>query len=284
MKTGVVDVGGGLRGIYAAGVFDYCLDAGIRFDVCIGVSAGSANIASYLAGQRGRNYQFYSEYSFRKKYMSFRNFVFKKSYIDMNYLYGTLSNSTGENPLDYPKIVRNPSEMLVVASNAQTGKPAYFNKNDLKQDNYSILKASCSIPFVCRPYEIEGIPYYDGALSDPVPVEKAFQYGCDKVVVILTKPEDFIRDPGKDEKFAKRIQKKYPVSAENLRQRAEKYNREVELAKQYRDQGRVLIIAPDDTCGVDTLTRDREALKCFYRKGYEDAQTIEEFLKLAGKK
>lgn len=26
MKTGIVDVGGGLRGIYAAGVFDWCLD------------------------------------------------------------------------------------------------------------------------------------------------------------------------------------------------------------------------------------------------------------------
>lgn len=251
MKTGVIDVGGGLRGIYAAGVFDYCLDAGIQFDVCIGVSAGSANVASYLAGQKGRNYQFYSEYSFRKEYMSLRNFVFKKSYIDMNYLYGTLSNSTGENPLDYPKIIRNPSEMLVVASNAQTGEAAYFNKNDLKQDNYSILKASCSIPFVCRPYEIEGVPYYDGALSDPVPVEKAFQCGCDKVVVILTKPEDFIRDPKKDVKFAKRIQKKYPVSAENLRQRAEKYN--------------------------------REALKSFYKKGYKDAQRIQEFLRQADK-
>ena len=70
MKTGVVDVGGGLRGIYAAGIFDYCMDEGIQFDICIGVSAGSANIASYLAGQRGRNYQFYSEYSFRKEYMS----------------------------------------------------------------------------------------------------------------------------------------------------------------------------------------------------------------------
>lgn len=53
MKTGVIDVGGGLRGIYAAGVFDYCIDAGIRYDLGIGVSAGSANIASYLAGQRG---------------------------------------------------------------------------------------------------------------------------------------------------------------------------------------------------------------------------------------
>lgn len=279
MKTGVVDVGGGLRGIYAAGVFDKCLDIGIKFDICIGVSAGSANIASYLAGQKERNYRFYSEYSFRKEYMSFRNFVFKKSYIDMDYLYGTLSNSTGENPLNYPEIIRNSSEMLVIASNAVTGEAAYFNKNDLEQDNYNILKASCSIPFVCRPYEIEGVPYYDGALSDPVPVEKAFQCGCDKVVVILTKPEDFIRNSKEDEKFARRIQKKYPVSAENLRQRADRYNREVGLAKQYRDEGRVLIIAPDDTCGVDTLTRDQKALRRLYKKGYKDAQVIQEFLK-----
>lgn len=52
MKIGIVDVGGGLRGIYAAGVLDYCMDQGIRFDVGIGVSAGSANLASYTAGQR----------------------------------------------------------------------------------------------------------------------------------------------------------------------------------------------------------------------------------------
>lgn len=53
MKTGIVDVGGGLRGIYAAGVFDWCLDQKILFDLCIGVSAGSANVVSYIAGQRG---------------------------------------------------------------------------------------------------------------------------------------------------------------------------------------------------------------------------------------
>ena len=67
MKTGIVDVGGGMRGIFAAGVFDYCMDQGICFDLVIGVSAGSANAASFLAGQRGRNYEFYTEYSFEKE-------------------------------------------------------------------------------------------------------------------------------------------------------------------------------------------------------------------------
>ncbi|WP_330656440.1 hypothetical protein [Acutalibacter muris] len=55
MKTGVIDVGGGLRGIYAVGVPDYCMDCGIQFDLGIGISAGSASLASFAAGQRGRN-------------------------------------------------------------------------------------------------------------------------------------------------------------------------------------------------------------------------------------
>ena len=68
-KIGVIDVGGGLRGIYAAGVFDWCLENGVKFDYGIGISAGSANLASYLSGQRGRNYLFYEEYSMRRPYM-----------------------------------------------------------------------------------------------------------------------------------------------------------------------------------------------------------------------
>ena len=66
---GIVDVGGGLRGIFGAGVLDYCMEEGIRFDYCIGVSAGSANVTSYAAHQPGRNYHYYIEYSFRKAYL-----------------------------------------------------------------------------------------------------------------------------------------------------------------------------------------------------------------------
>lgn len=50
------------------------------------------------------------------------------------------------------------------------------------------MKASCAIPFVCKPYEVEGIPYYDGALGDPVPIQKALELGCDRIVLVLTKP------------------------------------------------------------------------------------------------
>lgn len=277
MKTGVIDVGGGLRGIYATGIFDYCLDEGIVFDCCIGVSAGGANIVSYMAGQKRRNYPFYTEYPFRREYMSFRNFISKKSYIDMDYVYSTLSNSGGENPLDYQTLHESSQELFIVACNAQTGEAVYFTKEDMQQDDYNVLKASSSIPFVCRPYEIKGVLYYDGALGDPVPVRKAFEYGCDKVVVILSKPRDEVRSPKKDNILAGRIRKKYPAAAEKLQMRAQRYNSSVKLAKELEAQGKVLIVAPDDTCGVDTLTKDREAMMNLYEKGYRDAQAISKF-------
>lgn len=278
MKTGIVDVGGGMRGIYAAGVFDWCLDHDICFDLCVGVSAGSANAASYVAKQRGRNYRFYTEYSFRKQYMGIGRFLRKRSFVDLDYVYGTLSNSNGEAPLDYQKLMESSSEMLVVATNAETGEARYFDKSDMKQDCYDILKASSAIPFVCHPYSVEGTPYYDGALSDPIPIEKAFSLGCEKVVLIITKPRDVIRTSEKDEKLAARIRKRYPLTAEKLCKRAVRYNEDVGWAKQYEKEGKLLILAPDDICGMDTLTRDSEVMKRMYWKGIKDAERIKDFL------
>lgn len=278
-RTGVIDVGGGFRGIYASGVFDYCLEHHIYFDVGIGVSAGSANMASYTAGQNRRNFVFYTEYGPRKEYASVGNFLRKGTFIDLDYVYGTLSNSDGEYPLDYAAMIKNPMQMLVVATVAVSGKAKYFSKKDITQDNYDICKASSAIPLVCKPYSVNGIAYYDGALSDPVPVQKAFDMGCEQVVVILTKPADEVRVPGNDLKLARGIQRKYPVAAERLRQRADTYNSGVALAKEYAKHGKVLIVAPDDTCGVNTLTRDPVLLKRLYEKGYSDGRIIETFLK-----
>lgn len=279
MKTAVIDLGGGMRGIYAAGVLDRCIDEGINFDTGIGVSAGSANIASYLAGQRGRNFVFYTEYTARKQYMSARNFIFRGSYIDLDYVYGTLSNSDGENPLDYEAMNSNPTQLYVVATNALTGEAKYFDKSDISQNNYDIFKASSAIPVVCRPYVIGGVPYYDGAVSDPVPVKKAFDMGCEKVVLILTKPRATMRSPEKDIKLSHFIRKKYPHAAEGLARRAENYNAGVELAKRYEEEGKLLIVAPENTYGMDTLTRDKSAMTNFYNMGISDGAAIADFLK-----
>lgn len=279
MKIGIVDVGGGLRGIYAAGVLDYCMDHGIQFDLGIGVSAGSANITSYCAHQRGRNYQFYTDYAFRKEYMSLENFLSQRSYVDLDYVYSTLSCGDGENPLDYAALRDNPMEYYVVATEAETGLPKYFDKSDIRQDDYNIMKASSAIPFICRPYSVGGTAYYDGALSDPVPVEKAFQLGCDRVVLLLTRPENYLRNSRKDERLATCIRHAYPAAAKSLCQRARRYNESVALARLKARHGKVLVVAPKDTFGVDTLTRDREALDKLYQEGYTDGTAITEFVK-----
>ncbi|HIQ86453.1 MAG TPA: patatin family protein [Candidatus Scatomorpha gallistercoris] len=278
MKTGIVDVGGGLRGIYAAGVLDYCMDKGIRFDLGIGVSAGSANLISYAAGQRGRNYRFYMDYSQRREYMGVGDFLKSGSYINMDYMYSELSNAGGEDPLDYPAVRDNPMELYVVAADAETGEAHYFSKDDIAQDNYDILKASSSIPFVCRPYPVQGRLYYDGALGDPVPVDKALELGCDRVVVLLTKPAGIPRSPSRDEKYAAGIQRKYPAAAHALRQRASRYNAGVFRAQRLEIEGKALVVSPDDTCGVDTLTRDRAALESLYEKGFNDGAKVVEFM------
>lgn len=277
-KIGVVDVGGGYRGIYAAGVLDYCLDEGINFDLGIGVSAGSSNLISYVAGQVRRNYRFYTEYGLRKEYAGVKNFITKKTFIDLDYAGSTLSNSDGEYPLDYLAMVQNPMELYIVATDAKTGRVHYFSKEDMSQDHYDVMKASCALPAVCHPYPVDGVEYFDGALTDPVPVRKAFDLGCDKVIVLLTKPETEIRTSDRDERIAHLIQRHYPEAADSLRLHAKRYNDGVALAQQYAAEGKVLIVAPDDTCGVSTLTRDPELLKTLYRKGYEDAEKIKSFL------
>ena len=140
----VIDVGGGLRGIYAAGVFDTCMEQDVQFDTCFGISAGSANAVSYMAGQKGRNYKFYTEYAFRKQYMSLGNLVKSGSYLDLDYIYGTLSNSGGEYPLDYRAMKASGKQLYVVATNAFSGRPVYFTLDDMSQDDYGDRQAvSC---------------------------------------------------------------------------------------------------------------------------------------------
>ena len=156
MTTGIVDVGGGMRGIYAAGILDRCMEEGIHFDCCIGVSAGSANLASYLAGQKGRNYRFYMDYAFRKEYMGMHHWAETGSYINFEYIYETLSGTGGEDPLDYDTLMKDPAEFLIVASDAETGLPRYFRKREMGRDDYRACMASSCVPAIDRPVEVEG--------------------------------------------------------------------------------------------------------------------------------
>lgn len=277
-KTAMIDVGGGFRAIFGAGVMDRMLEDGVNVDHCYGVSAGSANMVSFIAGQKGRNHKFYTEYAFRKEYASLDSYVKNHNYANLDYVYSTLSNHDGEYPVDFEAFEANPTEFTVVACNAEDGSTKYFDKSDVSFDNFDIMKASSAVPVACEPYVIDGVPYFDGGIADPIPVQKALDDGCDRVVVVLTRMRDVLREQKKDIAPARLLKHSYPAAAERLLNRYKTYNDEVALAGQYEKDGRVLIIAPESLYGLNTLSKSYEGLERMYRAGYAAAEPIARFL------
>ena len=252
--TGYIDVGGGLRAVYGTGVLDFCLDRKIDFPYLIGVSAGSGNIISYLARQKGRSLKFYTDFAFRKEYMSFHNFLKSGSYIDLDYIYSYLSNE------------------------AESGNPAYFTKSDVAKNSYDVFKTSSCIPVVNKAYPFGGKIYYDGGLSDPIPIKKAFSDGCDKVVICLTRPLNYRKKRRLTQKMCDRALSEYPETAKTLFMSADKYNEDIEYIQKLQEEGKVLIIAPRTCFGVETLSRKRKSIEQLYELGYNDAEKFIGFL------
>ena len=279
MKTAVIDVGGGMRDVYGAGVFDYCLEQGISFDVCYGISAGSANLSSFLAGQHGRNYRFYMEYAFREEYMSWKQFFHTGNFVNFDYIYGDLSGQDGEYPLDFEAMKRSGSEFVIVATDAQTGRPKYFTMDDMEQDRYDPIKASSCVPVLDKPYPIGDGAYFDGGITDPIPIRRALKEGCDKIVLVLTRPRDYFREAKNDLWLARLLLPSYPNAAKALFRRSGYYNRSLSICTRLEEEGKVLIVAPDSIEGMSTLSKDREVMEQLYQKGYQDAAAIPEFLK-----
>lgn len=276
-KIGLIDVGGGMRGAYPAGVLEYAMENDIKFDVCIGVSAGAMNLSSFLACQKGRNIRFYTKHPFTGEYMNPENVQKKGCLIDLDYFYKVLSNEGGEDPLDYDALINNPSDFVIVATDAVTGEPVYFTKDDLPRNDYSAMIASSAIPAMCKPGIVGGRFYYDGALADSIPVDKVFEMGCDKAVLLLTRPLGVPREVGDDIKLASMIKDKFPVAAQRMEHRADLYNETMQKALEYEREGKLIILAPKDTYGVSTVTTDIEAVNKLYKAGYEDAKVLRSF-------
>lgn len=278
MKTGLVVEGGGMKCAYSAGILDRFLDDGITFDECIGVSAGAANLVSYAAGQRGRNLRFYVGHAQDPRYMGMRHFLTKGSFFNYPYIFGELSGSSGADPLDYAALLENPAAVYLTATDAVTGDARYFEKSEMAQDDYRILMAGGSIPALCPPVEIAGRMYYDGGLADPVPLQKAFDDGCDKVVVLLENPRTFVRQQQKMAFAYHFLLRKYPKMIEMIDNRHLRYQETLSRVYEQEREGRVFIFAPPENTGVSTTTKDPDLLQKLYRIGVADYDAQREML------
>ncbi|MDO5846371.1 MAG: patatin family protein [Methanocorpusculum sp.] len=277
-KTGLVVEGGGMKCAYSAGILDRFLDDAIFFDECIGVSAGAGNVASYLAGQRGRNLRFYSDHIGDPEYAGVRNYIRHGSYFNLPYVYGTLSNSTGVDPFDYAAALANPAEFLLTTTDAETGEPRYFRKEEMHPDDYRVIMASCAIPGFCKPIEIDGRLYYDGGASDSIPLARAFADGCDKAVVILENPRSFVRPPQKYKAGYHFLLRKYPKIVERIDERHVAYAKVQKFVYEMERAGRAFVFAPSDMAGVTTSSSDAGLMRRLYDVGVADYEKDREAL------
>ena len=191
VKTGIVFEGGGLRGIFAAGVIDYLLDNGIIIKDVIGVSAGACHACSYVSGQRGRSYAVSTDYLDDGRYMSVKNLTKTGDLFGSEFIYHKIPEELY--PLDNEHFKSSGITFRAVVTNCLTGEAGYPVVRDLIKD-VDIVRASSSLPLLAKMVEIDGTPYMDGGISDSVPVKAMESFGCEKNIVVLTRPAGYRKE------------------------------------------------------------------------------------------
>ena len=268
MKTGLVLEGGALRTIYSCGVLDSFLDAQLPLpDYFVGVSAGAAYGTSYLARQNRRNLKLITSYAGDRRYMGVRNMLNpkNKSYFGLKFAYDTIPNELV--PFDYDTFQAYPGTAEAVVTNIATGEAEYLPIPRNERYNKTIL-ASTSIPLMFPVVEIDGNEYLDGGCADAIPWKHALEVGCDRLLVVLTRERNYRKEPDGSIRAIARTFKKNPEFVEAMRTRAERYNQDREELFQAEREGRVLVLAPEDTLGCSRTERDTEILRALWQQGY----------------
>ena len=132
-----------MRGLYTGGVLDALMDRQLWADYVIGVSAGACNGVSYVSGQRGRNRRINTEYVGDGRYVGVGNFLRTGSMFGMDFIFGEIPEKL--DPFDYAAFHASPCAFVAGVTDAQTGEPVYFGKEDMQGD-CTVLRASSSIP------------------------------------------------------------------------------------------------------------------------------------------
>lgn len=228
-KTGLVLEGGGMRGIYTAGVLDVFLDEGLTFDGVIGVSAGAVHGCSFLSGQKGRSIRYYKKYCADKRFMSTENLIRTGNFVDTDFCYHELPEILDVYDYDMFNKNKEHTDFYAVCSDVEKGKPVYAKLHDMKRD-IDYIRASASLPYVSKFVELDGRKLLDGGCTDSVPVEAFRRLGYKRNVVVLTRDSEYRKKP-ENAWMADIVYHKYPKFAEALKNRAVEYNMSIQAGK-----------------------------------------------------
>ncbi len=268
MKTGLVLEGGASRGYFTVGALDALIDIGFKADLLVGTSAGVANGISFASNQRGRGLKIGLEYLNDKRYMGMRHLLNpkKRSYYNVEFVFDELPNKLV--PFDSEAYDKSGCKVVAALTNIETGKCEYHTVTS-EDRKWKKVVASCALPLLFQPVEIDGNLYMDGGISNSIPFQKALDEDCDKVVVILTRERSYVKNPEKALDISGFLYRKYPNFKKALENRTDMYNEAHHALLELEKEGRIILIAPEeDTSSWKRTERRPEKIKEMYDIGY----------------
>lgn len=277
-NIGLVLEGGGMRGVYTCGALEFFMDKDLYFNYIIGVSAGACNAVSYISRQKGRNKKVNIDYCKNWRYMSFRNYLLKRSFIGMDFIFDEIPRKHVK--FDFDTFNKAKCRFLVGATDCETGKPLYIKKEDV-QDGFIALRATSSLPLITPMVDFKGRKLLDGGISDSIPIVKSIKDGNEKNIIILTRDKSYRKSPIKYAEIIKFKYRKYPMLVNTLLSRYKNYNETLDYIDKLETEGKAVVIRHHEPLNVGRLERNPEKLSRLFQTGYEDAEkSYEKILKL----
>ncbi len=262
--------GGGMRGIFAAGILDVFIEKKFDpFDLYIGVSAGACNLASHLAGQYKRNFRIYTRLMTRHEFISKKKFIQGGHLMDLDYLWKTIDV---EEPLDVDRIFSNKKKKFIIVGTAvEQGIPLYIVPTI--SNCSECLKASSAVPLLYRGFlEVDSIHCVDGGVTDPIPVREAYQRGSRNIVVVRTRPPEYRKKKGLENYVSSYATRAWPKLSTAVKNQADTYSRCVDFILNPPEDATVVQIAPEKPLMTGRTTKKIESLLADYDAGRKSGE------------
>lgn len=277
MKTALILEGGGMRGLYTAGVLDILMKNDIYTDVAVGVSAGALFGINYKSKQIGRVLRYNLKYAGNPSYTGWKSLLKTGNLMNKEFWFEDIPFKL--DPMDCETYRSNKTEFHAVITNLKNGKAEYKSIFDLEnKECMEYLRASGSLPFCSKPVVVNGVPYLDGGIADSIPLKEYFENDYEKVVVVLTRPANY-RKSGAIH-GASLFYKKYPEFVNTLSNRNKVYNEQCNYVESLEKEGKIVVIRPSEFVDISRTEADRKIMKQMYDLGIKDAENkLEDIIK-----
>lgn len=272
-KTSLVLEGGGLRGAYTTGALAWLIDNNVEFDNVYGISTGAVHLCNYLLKDKKNLFDFSTKYVIDPRAIGVRAFLRCGRIVDYDLLFEELLLNTAK--FDFSSLKNVKENGYIGLYVLEDGKTEYISAREivLKQ-----LQAATTLPIIGKPSVVNGKHLFDGGITEMIPIRQAQEDGCQKHLIITTKPEGYVRKPSNPivVKIMRLLYHKWPHMAADYRIRHQNYYKQIEEVEKLENEDKALYIFPSKTSNVSRLGGSQAELEELYKLGYEDMENQKE--------